>query len=186
MMRIGYQGDVGSNAEQAAKELTAHLGQEGLEFIPLISSDRVMASLNEGSVDMGVFAITNNIGGTVEETSDALKDADLRPEGACTLDIHHCLFTLPGTEADEIAAVASHPQALIQCSGYLESEFPDAVLMQVSDTAVSAKMLSAGELGRDVAVLCRMNAGLMHGLRLQEKDVEDSESRTEFRMYSSK
>ena len=40
--------------------------------------------------------------------------------GEVSLKVHHCLMALPGTKIEELERVASHPQALAQCEGFLD------------------------------------------------------------------
>ena len=51
MTRIGFQGEVGSNAEQAAWEIAARLDLADVEWFPLVSSAGVIAALREGRID---------------------------------------------------------------------------------------------------------------------------------------
>ena len=41
-MKIGYQGMVGSNSEEAAKKMVDRLGLEDVEYVPLISSKMLL------------------------------------------------------------------------------------------------------------------------------------------------
>ena len=73
-MVIGYQGELGSNAEAAAHTIAAELQLDDVEYRPLVSSRNVIMNLDGGKIDAGVVATKNNIGGTVAETFDAIKD----------------------------------------------------------------------------------------------------------------
>ena len=52
----------GSNSEQAAKNLAIKLKLQEVEFVPLISSRRVIGELKRGTIDYAVVAIKNSFG----------------------------------------------------------------------------------------------------------------------------
>ena len=184
MTRIGFQGEVGGNAEQAAWEIAAHLGLAGVEWFPLVSSAGVIAALREGRIDYGVFAVKNNLGGTVAETAEAVRGVSLRLMGAVTLDIHHCLFKKPGVPDVGLRFVASHIQALKQTEATRDRTFPQLEALEAYDTALAARWLARGMYADDVAVLAKMSAGLDNGLELVAENLEDQFSRTEFHLYA--
>ena len=59
-LKVGYQGDVGSNSEYAARQW---FKDANARFYPLISSNGVADALNCGNIDYGVAALHNSIGG---------------------------------------------------------------------------------------------------------------------------
>lgn len=187
-IRVGYQGDVGSNAEEAAIRLAAQSGTlagQYVELVPLIASKSVIQAMMVGDISFGILAIENSIGGTVTETKEALGRAASDGfaaivAGELKLPIHHCVFA-KCVDVD-ISGFASHEQALRQTAGWRARRHPDASELSVIDTAYAAKMLADGELAEDIAVICRRSAGISHGLRLIAENVEDAESITTFHL----
>lgn len=179
-VRIAYMGIPGSNSEQAAIELAGAMGWKDCDLIPCEDSRNTIAALDSNGADYGVLASNNITAGTVIETQEALKDrSDIETLRALWLPIHHCAFAIGRDNA--IAHVASHIQALQQTRTHLSELFPDADLVEVSDTAIAAEMLSKGTLGADTAVVCRRNAGEMFGLTLLYENIEDKKGNmTEF------
>ena len=114
MIRVGYQGIEGSNSEEAARKIAKQLKLSEYELIPLVTSKTVIDKLKRNEIDYGVVATKNSLGGTVQETYDAIKDTSLELIATNILQIHQCLFVRPGTPAEAIACIASHPQALLQ------------------------------------------------------------------------
>jgi prephenate dehydratase len=180
---IGYQGELGSNAEAAAHTIAAELQLDDVEYRPLVSSRNVIMNLDGGKIDAGVVATKNNIGGTVAETFEAIKDEQLELMGTCVLEIHHCLFARPGITLADIDTVASHEQALAQTAASRARLVPGAEGRPVPDTAIAARWLAAGELDERTAVICKREAGEANGLELLAADIEDRPSLTEFRMF---
>jgi prephenate dehydratase len=179
MTSIGYQGIAGSNSEAAAKELAAAFGITA-EYVPLVNSRNVVASLDSRDTDYGVVATRNIVAGPVGETEDALRGRDdVAIIGRMMLPIHHCVFARR-TDCT-ITSISSHVQALMQCRGSIGRLYPDAGWIETDDTALSAEMLSKGMYPDTVAVLCRRNAGEMFGLCLIRENIEDDrENMTEF------
>ncbi len=183
-MKIGYQGDVGSNSEMAAKKIAEKLGFEDVEFVPLISSKNVIGALLSQEIDFGVVAIENSIGGIVVETKLALAGIDVEIVEKELLPIHHCLFKMTDEILnEEIQEIASHPQALLQTKEYRAHNFPNAKAKEIEDTAIGAMYLAKGELSPNVAVICSKSAGHMHNLSLIAENIEDrSDNKTMFHM----
>lgn len=184
MIRIGYQGIEGSNSEEAARKIAKQLKLSEYELIPLVTSKTVIDKLKRDEIDYGVVATKNSLGGTVQETYDAIKNESLELIATHILQIHQCLFVKPGTPAEAIACIASHPQALLQTKNNRLKHYPNACEKEVEDTAIAAKYLHEGKLPETTAVLCRRNAGEMYDLELAYENMEDrSDNYTEFRMF---
>lgn len=60
----------------------------GVEYVPLVSSQRVISALVDGDIDYGVIAVWNSIGGIVGKTDDAIRDVNFEVACETTLDIH--------------------------------------------------------------------------------------------------
>ena len=173
-MNIGFQGDIGSNAEEATSKFTEKFKLEGAEQIPLVTSQKVVSALMEQKIDYGVMAIRNSIAGEVAETKEALND-DIEMLGQTQIPIHHCVFT-KSKDAPNITSVASHIQALKQTRNTRQKILPQAKEVECIDTALAAKMLYTGEYPQDYAVICRKNAGERYGLNLFAENIEDDTS----------
>ena len=171
-IRIGYQGIEGSNSEAASAGFAVTQEMKNVEYVPLVSSQRVVDMLVAGDIDYGVMASRNHIAGYVQETEAARTGVSYHLTAALTLPIHHCLFVKDPTVTNP-TIIASHPQALAQCKETLAQEFADAELMEIEDTAIGARYLSDGTLPSNVGVLCRRNAGEAFGLYLLQENLED-------------
>lgn len=181
-MKIGYQGIEGSNSQASAKNMAQRLGWTDVEYIPLVHSRGVVDALLAGEVDFGVMATLNHVAGVVLETQAALKGLKYRMLALDCIPIHHCLF-VKDPSVKEIRAVASHIQALKQCRGTLERDYPEAVWKEEEDTAIAARHLAEGTLPPDTGVLCRKDAGEAFGLHLLRENLEDDpDNATEFEL----
>lgn len=185
-MKIGYQGEEGSNAEAAAKQFAKDNSLEikDEELIPLTDSKTVISALKEKKVDFAVVATRNSLAGTVKETFDAIKNEELQYVATVVLPIHHFLYIKPGVKKEEIDTIASHIQALNQTTDFREREFPFAQEKEMRDTAMAARLLKEESLPETCAVICRKEAGEKYGLQLLHSNIEnDSKNKTEFRVF---
>lgn len=184
-MKIGYQGEIGSNAESATLKFIKEQGinENEVEIIPLTTSKNVVSYLKRGIIDYGVMAFKNKIAGTVKETYEATKDEYLEFVGTIILPIEHCIFKKKCAEKKEIKKIASHIQALKQTEKWRKEHFPNSEELVVEDTALAARLLHDNIYSDDTAVICRKNAGLMYDLDLIYENIYDEiGNATEFRV----
>ena len=181
MIKIGYQGEIGSNSEEAAKTFVSKLNLTNVTLVPLISSKNVIEQLKSGIINYGVVATENSIAGKVKETAEALNGENFNIVSIEKLPIHHCLFRKPGVKNEDITTIASHIQALNQTVNNRNKYFPNCKVVEMKDTALAAQMLAKNILSDDYAVLCRKNAGENNGLKLMMENLEDfNNNETEF------
>lgn len=187
MVKIGYQGIEGSNAEEASKLMAKQLNLSNVEYVPLVTAKQTIYALKSGSVDYAVVATKNTIGGVVKETFDAINNECLQLVSTQLLDIHHCVFKKAETPLDEIKEIASHIQALIQTKEHVKELFPQCTTKEIEDTAIGAKYLKEGKLPSTTAIICRKNAGEQFGLELVYENIEDQKNnRTEFQLFKQR
>lgn len=181
---IGYQGEIGSNAEEAAKRFILKFGLANVELIPLVNSKPVIENLENKNIDYAVVAIKNSIAGIVEETVEVIKDKNLEIIDKEIIPIHHCLFKKKEVKTEDIEIIASHIQALNQTKENRKKYFPNCQEKEMKDTALAARLLSEGKLSNKHAVLCRKETGEMYKLELIKENLEDNKDNyTEFHIY---
>ena len=183
-MKIGFQGDIGSNAEEATIRFIEQFNNKDIEQIALITSKNVVSSLLSKKIDYGVMAIKNSIIGEVVETKEALTE-QIELTDTIQIPIHHCLFTK--NSQTKIQYVASHIQALQQTIKTRNKILKNVSDVECIDTAAAAKMLCNGEYPENYAVICRKNAGKIYGLHLFAENIEDDKSnKTTFGLFKLK
>jgi len=171
-IKIGYMGIPFSNSEEAAFKFARSNNWTDYELLPLVSSEGVVKSLENGESDFGVVASNNISAGPVIETELALKGKNnIERFQTDVIHIHHCVFVKK--KNIEIRTLASHVQALLQTKNTLEELYPNTERLEVDDTALAAKMLSEGLLPESCAVICRKNAGESYNLILAHENIED-------------
>lgn len=184
VIRIGYQGEFGSNSERASKLFVVTEKIDSETLIPCENSENVANELVAGRIEYGVMAIKNSSGGDVKETEQALAKSNLSELARIALPISHDLFASEFIPFDQIKSIHSHPQALKQCKETLSKLCPKAELVEAKDTALAALKLAKGELPPGSAVICSRNAGSFHSLELLQGEIQDrSDNVTTFALF---
>lgn len=165
--RIGFLGPSGTFTEEAAL-----LYDGDAQLIPFSSISAVGAAVVTGMVEEGVVAIENSIGGSVTDTLDLLVHGpDLFIKQEIVLPIMHCLLVKPGTQADAIKVIYSHPQALGQCRPFLEQCFPKAQLEASLSTAAAVEEMKKGD--GSIASVATQRAAELYGAEILARDIQE-------------
>lgn len=180
-MKLGYSGIEGSFSEEAAlfyasqmRDVSEKGAAKEIETVPLLDMDGVLEAIKNGEIDQGIFPVVNSTGGLVQTAFEAMGRYNFVMKEKLPFEVHQCLMAKPGTGVMEIKKVASHPQALSQCENYLKTKFPNAELIEWSDTASAARDLQKGELSEDTAVLAPAQSAKQYSLQLLEERVQDN------------
>jgi prephenate dehydratase/chorismate mutase/prephenate dehydratase len=130
----------------------------------------VFDGVASGAVDRGVVPVENTLGGAVNEVTDLLIETPLSIVGEVRLPLRQCLMALPGTALADIRSVRSHPQALLQCRGFLARHgiTPDPY----HDTAGAARWLMFDGT-RGVGAIASPLAARLYGLEIVAEDIAD-------------
>ncbi len=172
-MKIGVMGAHGSFSEEAGELYKRKQEVVEAEIVPLVSAENVLASLNNRSIDKGIFPIENSNGGIVIEAVHAMAKHNFTIERMFELDVHHMLLVRPGATASHITAISSHDQALKQCRMYLKRVWPAADILPYRDTAAAAEALGNGTLPDTTAVIAPRQCAALYGLEILEESIQD-------------
>lgn len=165
-MKVAFQGEPGAYSEQAVFNFHGQV-----ETLPCESFDAVFHAVVTDACSSALIPIENSLAGSIHQNYDLLLRNNLHIVGEYFLRVHHCLIAMPGVNKAEIKKAISHPQALGQCAGYLQSRGIKAE--QVYDTAGSVKQLKA--LGaRDVAAIASRRAAEIYEMQILEEGIEDN------------
>lgn len=125
------------------------------------------------SVKAALVPIENKFAGTVRETLDALFLRNVHILDEVKIPIHHCLIMLKASEKKDIKVVASHTQAIQQCSKFIKSNFKDAQLQAFPSTAAAVEKLVQTQ-DTSLAVIAPEIAGTNPLVSVYAKNIEDS------------
>ena len=163
--RIAYQGVEGSYGHGAALK---YFGQDA-DVYHVKSMEDAMLEVEEGRADFAVLPIENSSAGAVSDNYDLLVKHNVYIVGETELPVNHALLGLPGATLEDIHQVYSHPQALMQCSQYLNSHRQWRQI-SMENTAVSAKkVLEDGDVTQ--AAVASEIAGKLYGLKVLEPSI---------------
>lgn len=139
-----------------------------IQFLKSHNADNVVA----------VVPVENSVEGIVRETQDNLAELvkyGYRIFAETTLTIEHSLIGF-GTK-DEIELIASHPQALAQCKGYICQNWGDKVALESAfSTSAAVRLLQKGERKR-AAIGSKFCADL-YNIPVIETNVNDENNNT--------
>jgi chorismate mutase/prephenate dehydratase len=165
VLKVAYLGPEYSFSHIAAVERFG----TAVEFVAVGSIAAVFEEVNRGHVDFGVVPVENSTDGRVADTLEMfLRMSQMIICAEIRLNVHHNL--LARCEHQDIRRVYSKPQALSQCRNWLAKNVPQAVLKEVSSTAVAAE-LAQREPG--AAAVASREAAVHYGLRIVFSDIED-------------
>lgn len=133
-VRVVYQGLEGAYAHQAALE---YFGEDVNCFHVERWRD-AMEAIKEGSADYAVLPLENSTAGIVSDNYDLLNEYSNYIVGEKVVYIDHVLMGQIDAEESDINTIYSHPQALMQCSKFLD-EHREWTQMSVNNTAVAVK-----------------------------------------------
>ncbi len=173
MNTIGIQGGKGSFSEQAAHKFAHNHGIEGASIKYLISSEAVLAAVENKTVDYGIFAMENAQGGVVIESVEALANHRCDIVEMFHIPVDQNLLGLAGTHIGDVTEIHSHQQALRQCKDYLSEHFWTRPLIEEDDTAEAARRLSEGKLSNTAGVIANKACADLYGLEILQESIHD-------------
>ncbi len=169
-LRVAYLGPEGTSSHLAAREA---FGSQP-ELVSVATLGEVIEAVARGTADHALLPIENTSEGVVTQALDALLACEVPICGERWLRISYQLVSQSGRRED-VARVASHPQALAQCRGWLDRQLPAAARVETSSTAVAAALAR-----EQVDVAAIVNAALADesGLRAIAGGIEDRRDNT--------
>jgi chorismate mutase/prephenate dehydratase len=129
----------------------------------------VFAAVARGEVAYGVLPVENSSAGAVGEVLALVSKYDLYINAATAIKVEHCLCARPDTDPQKIEQALSHPQALLQCAGFLREK--GYMPVKYSNTAAAAKYVS--ESRDPLACLCSPLGADLYGLAVLKRSVQD-------------
>ena len=170
--RVVYQGVEGAYSHAAAR---AFFGDQ-VNAYHVNAFEDTMRELEEGRADFAVLPIENSTAGFVIDNYDLLAKYRNYIVGEVYIPISHMLLGLPEAELSDIKTVYSHPQALRQCTDYLDSH-KEWGRISVLNTAVAAKKVKE-ECDKSQAAIASRTAGELYGLKELAQGVNNEKCNT--------
>ncbi|WP_347560852.1 prephenate dehydratase domain-containing protein [Clostridium sp. OM02-18AC] len=170
-VRVVYQGVEGAYSHAAAIK---YFGEHAnMYHVPQFED--AVREVQLGNADYAVMPIENSSAGAVVNMYDLLTRYDNYIVAETFVPVNHVLLGVPGAKLSDIKTVYSHPQALMQCSEFLN----DNGLKQISveNTAVAAKRVIA-EGDKTQAAIASEIAGKLYGLEPLKMAIQNNHGNT--------
>jgi len=164
---VAYAGGAAAHSAAAAERLFPEDG----ELFALTTFADVARATVDGSVQYGVLPIESSLVGPIAETHDLLWEFPLSIVAETAIPIRHHLVARARFPVEEIRVVRSHPAALEQCRGLLDT-VPGAKAVAAATTVDAAAEVSKSEEPREAAIASE-RAARMYGLEVIASDVGD-------------
>lgn len=140
--KVAFQGEHGAYAESA---LFQHFESAGVESCSYHGFKAVFDAVLSTECEFGILPVENSLAGSVHENFDLfLQYPDIHIEGETRLRVEHHLIGYEGVDPGSIKKVYSHPQALAQCSRFLDT-LDGVERIPVQDTSGAVKMVVEGK-----------------------------------------
>ncbi len=171
--RVAVLGPEGTFTEQAAVEFFG----SAANLIYCQSFDEVFHATAAGTAQFGVVAVENSTEGVVARSFDLFLHSPVHIVGEVSLLVRHNLLRRTAGLAG-IEVVMAHPQALMQCQGWLNQHLPQVERRAVSSNAEGARLAADNPAW---ASLASERAAAQFGLHIVAHAVQDEAyNRTRF------
>ena len=167
-LRVAIQGEEGCYHEWAARQ---YFEGQDVEVVPCLTFQAEFDAMAADPNLLGIMAIENTIAGNILQNHELLRTSQRSIAGEHRVHISHVLCALPGQTLEDIVEVNSHPIALLQCEEFLHSQLPDAKVVEMDDTAGSAKIIREQNLMGHAAICSEYAAGL-YGMQILARAIE--------------
>ena len=176
MKKVSFQGEHGAYSDSAARKFF----NEEVETVPCNSFKDALRLTENGESDYSILPVENSIEGTVGQSIDAITHTKLHVIGEEYFKVEHCLISIGNL--DDIETVYSHPQALGQCSDFIDTRKLKTV--PTYDTAGSVKIIKEINDAHSAAIASN-DAGNLYNIPIVKEGIENNTNNyTRFLIFS--
>ena len=166
---IACQGVEGANSQVVCDRL---FPRGNLVYVKTF--DAVVSAVESGLCKFGVLPIENSSNGSVRAVYDLLQNHRLSIVRSARMCIRHELLALPGVKLEDITEIYSHPQAIGQCSHFL-NKLNGVQVIPCANTAIAAQMVAESG-NRHAAAISSHPCAALYGLETVTDDMQDSDN----------
>ncbi len=163
--KIAIQGIRGSYHHEVAAQLFG----ANTALDECLSFDALVAAVTSSVVSHGLMALENSIAGSIIPNYALIDKHNLHIVDEAYIRIEHQLMALPGTAVEDIAEVASHPMALLQCKDFFATQ-PHIKLIEDADTAEVAQRIAEKQI-RGLGAIASKTAAALYGLKIVASNI---------------
>ena len=175
MVTVSYLGPPGTFTDAALQQFVVdpHVGSllTGARPNPVETMGEALEKVRSGEAGYACVPFENSVDGTVNPTSDALAVGDrLQIFAETEIDVVFSILVRPGTAAEDVRVLRTHPVAAAQVRGWVAEHLPNARIETTSSTAAGAEEVAAGIAD---ATAAPARAGEINGLVPLAENVAD-------------
>ena len=179
---VACQGVEGAYSQLACEKMFKHP-----QVMYFGSFESVFSAIENGFCDYGVLPLENSTAGSVKQIYDLmLRHSSFKIVRSTRLKVDHNLVAKKGTKLEDIKEIFSHPQAISQCTAFLEKLGKDVKVTPCENTAAAAAAVAQSDR-TDVAAISSHRCIELYGLERLAADIQDrSNNYTRFICISKK
>lgn len=176
-MTTAFLGPRGTYSEQAAVEFAG--GDDDLLEVPNFAA--AVAAVEQGQAEFAVVPVENSIEGPVSQSLDILiHETDLKLHAEIEVAIQHVLVGPDDIDLARVTHVHSHPQALAQCTKWLNANLPDADRVAAMSTSGAVQQVIEQGDPTHIAIGPERSQALYGGKILARNIQDATNNRTRF------
>ena len=166
---VACQGIEGGNSQAACDRL---FPRGSIMYVKTF--DAVVSAVEAGFCKFGVLPIENSSNGSVRAVYELLQEHSLSIVRSTRLCIRHELLALPGVKLEDVTEIYTHPQAIGQCSRFLNS-LSGVQAIPCDNTAVAAKLVAESG-NRYAAAISSHPCAALYGLECLDGSIQNSDN----------
>jgi prephenate dehydratase len=171
--KIAVYGLFGSYTSAAAEKFVKNNNIKNIEFKEFVFFSDMFNFIDEGN--LAFFPIENSNGGTVTQSIDMFPKKDFEIISEFYFKIDHCILGKKNSDLKDIKSVYSHPQALTQCSNFLDKK--KITPLSFSDTSAAAKKISeTSKEDKKYGAIGSKDLAKIYGLKVLKNDFQNSKN----------
>ncbi len=171
-LRVGFQGGAGAYSHLAAIQ---HFADRcaSIDCRGYRTFQELAEAVVRNRIDYAMLPVENTTAGSINEAYDVLAHTDVAAVGEEVFRVEHCLVALQPVPITQVRRIASHPQALAQCSSFL-AELGECQIESYTDTAMAvAKVVRDGDPTQ--AAIASREAARRHGLEVLRSGIANQQ-----------
>ena len=169
-LKITYQGVPGAYSHISAQNVFPDQ-----EYVSCETFEICMNLVQNGEADYAMIPVENSNAGRVADVHFLLPKMNLFIIGEYYLRVEHQLLAIKGAKLEDIKIASSHPQALAQCSNFLQAHGIKPVAR--IDTAKSCEDVKGWNDKTKAAIASKLAAEI-YGLDILASNIENASNNT--------
>ena len=166
---VACQGREGAYSEMAAEKLF-----EVPEIMFNSSFEGVIRMVTDGLCEYGILPIENSTAGSVNEIYDLLIKYNVHIVRSTRVRVDHQLLAAKGAKLKDIKTIYSHPQAIGQCSHYLNT-LQGVEIIPFDNTAMAAQKVAKDETRTSASISSKSCIDL-YNMEVLGSDIQNFDS----------